>query len=488
MQDHPAHQNTNAQSNSNAIPCLIQQAAKQFGDRVAIISHDNSLTYQDLETQVQAMADFFRQSGIAPGTVVQTALPNSLPLIIALFGLIRLGAIACPLNPKFPDRQIQNIAQTIGTRWHIGNPIQIALSGQESGNISLDDIETVVTECRKTESPAKPKSYAHSPLTPCSLILTSGTSGAPKAAAFGYQNHYLSALGANRLIPLGAGDRYLLSLPLFHIGGMAILFRCLLGGATLVLSKFKSVFTDINQQRITHASLVTVQLMRLLNQGAPKSLKHLLIGGGPVQKSLLEKASDTGLNCWHTYGLTEMSSQVYTHDPSGLGHTLQHREIKLNAHGEILVRGETLFLGYWNKANLRLPVDNEGWFATGDLGALKTDHLEIIGRKDNQFISGGENIQPEEIEYVINQIKGVGRCLVAPQFDPVYGFRPVVFIEGENDEAGGLKISLEQLQNNLKPLLPSFKIPKAIYPWQTEAGLKPSRQAYKHYAAKKSGE
>ncbi len=456
----------------NSIPCLVHRAANLFPDRTAILSGEQKLTFVELEKQVQLLADYFAEIGIRPGEVVQLALPNTLTLILSLLGLMRTGAIVSPINPKFPDRQQNRVRLATGAAWLVGE------SANNHQQISENMIRQALLNRSTPRYGTTPTPAAFSPLIPCSLILTSGSTGLPKAAALGYRQHYCSASGANALIPLGEGDRNLLSLPVFHIGGFSILFRCLMAGATVVLSQHNGLFEDIDRLGISHVSLVAVQLGRLLDQGAPHSLKHLLIGGGPVSCTLLDRARKAGLHCWHTYGLTEMCSQVYTHSPDGHGHLLTHRQLKLNQANEILVKGDTLFQGYLtDNGQLDLPLDNDGWFATGDLGIMQGDRLDITGRKDNQFISGGENIQPEEIEYFINRMEGVKRSLVVPQPDRTYGFRPVVFIEAEQ------AVSLRALQKELRQQLPGFKIPVAIYPWLDGTGIKPDRSACRRHAA-----
>ena len=120
-------------------------------------------------------------------------------------------------------------------------------------------------------------------------------------------------------------------------------------------------------------------------------------------------------------------------------------------------------MGYFAEDKIEPSTDAEGWYHTGDLGTLDANgYLHVKGRKDNLFISGGENIQPEEIEQALGQLDGVRRAVVVPVPDDEFGFRPVAFILGEAEPA--------MLGTALRQSLPGFKIPVAFYPWPAQDG------------------
>jgi O-succinylbenzoic acid--CoA ligase len=221
--------------------------------------------------------------------------------------------------------------------------------------------------------------------------------------------------------------------------------------------------------KITHLSLVPTQLYRLLNTSPlyikqiASMLQGVLLGGSALSEALLKKALQSGLKVIPTYGMTEMSSQITmdrvpSYDgPVTAGTPLPGVEIKLSEDQEILVRGKNLFQGYWDveTQSLRQPLTSDGWFATKDLGAWTPEgKLQLIGRKDNLFISGGENIQPEEIEAILCKFPGILQALVVPISDAEFGARPIAFIQTD-----GLQLTLNQIQAFLKPYLPSYKIP-----------------------------
>jgi O-succinylbenzoic acid--CoA ligase len=152
---------------------------------------------------------------------------------------------------------------------------------------------------------------------------------------------------------------------------------------------------------------------------------------------------------------------------------LPWREVSISERGEILVRGETLFVGYVEGEESDRPLDADGWFHTGDLGELDEDgYLRVGGRMDNLFISGGENVQPEEVEEALCRLEGIDEAVVVPVPDEEFGARPVAFVRATGREP-------EELERELEPLLPRFKIPIAFHPWPEEArlGMKVDRAA-----------
>ena len=328
---------------------------------------------------------------------------------------------------------------------------------------------------------------------PATIVFTSGSTGRPKAVLHTFGNHYYSALGSNANIALSAGDRWLLSLPLYHVGGLSINFRCLLAGAAVSLPEPEAALDrSIVEPDITHVSLVATQLRRLLQKKNQRTsgLKAVLLGGGPVPRDLLEEAIVRGIPVHTSYGLTEMASQVTSTRPGAApeelrtsGRTLAHRAVSVAESGEILVRGETLFAGYVEGNGVERPLDAEGWFHTGDLGGFdENGNLHVKGRRDNLFISGGENVQPEEIEAALERVEGVERAIVVPVPDREFGERPAAFVQTIGE------LAPQDLAEKLGETLPRFKIPVAFYGWPEGAdsgGMKPDRGFFRGLASRR---
>jgi O-succinylbenzoic acid--CoA ligase len=299
------------------------------------------------------------------------------------------------------------------------------------------------------------------------LLFTSGSSGAPKLASLNVEHFIASAQSTINALFLTPESRWLLTVPLFHVSGLSILFRCLLSGSSIVLTSDLL----IGHPFASHVSLVPTQLLRVLEKESPfPYLKCALIGGAPISESLIEKALEKKIPLYLTYGMTEMASQITMTSqsdvllPLHLGKPLIGKEVSFASDGEILVKGSSLFNGYDTPIGPQKKLLADGWFATGDLGSLDASgNLNYKGRKDNLFISGGENIYPEPIEEALGTISGVLQSLVIPLEDLEFGKRPVAFVHME-----GELLSKEEFQERLIHLLPKFCIPIHFFPFPKE--------------------
>lgn len=354
--------------------------------------------------------------------------PSTPEVILALFAIWKTGKIACPLSPRLPTAE----------------PL-------------LQELETSLFTPHLPE-PQKPRPHEWNQNNLATFLFTSGSTGKPKIACHTLGNLFQNAHGSNLMIPLDPSDRWALTLPLFHIGGLGILLRCYLAKCSVLLSH--------NWESATHISLVPTQLFRLLK--SPTSLPHLktlLLGGAPLPEIA------TPWNLLPSYGMTEMSSQIVTN------HQVHPSvEIKITSENEIWVRGSVLFQGYYDKhQGITLPLNSEGWFPTQDLGKWENGRFKFLGRKDNLMISGGENIQPEEIEEALRRFCGSEEALVVPIPDAEYGQRPVAFVKPY--------LELSKMQERLQPHLPKFKIPIFTFEFPELRDLKPHRKKMADLAA-----
>lgn len=375
-----------------------------------LITDSFAWSFDQFEAYVEGMCE---QLESFPNEKVAFWAPTTIETILTLFAIWKLGKIACPLSPRLP--KVDDILKRLKTELFAP---QIPM-------------------------PAKPtfRPWNLDRLATC--LLTSGSTGMPKIACHTLSNHYYSALGSNQLIPLDPMDRWALTLPLFHVGGLGILFRSYLAKATVVLSSHLS--------DATHISFVPTQLYKLLDQPQEMPrLKTILLGGAPLPDI------ETPWNVVPTYGMTEMSSQIIT---GGVVHP--YAEVRFAQDHEIFVRGKVLFQGY-----LDAPLQND-WFPTGDLGLWQAERFTFLGRKDNLFISGGENIQPEEIEMVIRKLFHF-ESIVVPTPDRLFGQRPAIFLADPT--------LFETIQKTLQELLPKFKIPIRAFQMPPASGLKPNRK------------
>lgn len=474
----------------NRRPCPVNAGAQRYEKLPALIVGDKTFSYGDYEQIVAATAAQLEEVGIAKGERVAIISSNRWEYPILLFALWRTGAVAFPISPRFPEQAIRGLLRKIHCSVVV-DPTEKIRQGSKEGirKIGLDMIHG-----GERSNLAKVFGRVHWDLdNHATIILTSGSSAQPKAVLHSLANHYFSARGSNKNIPVEPGDRWLLSLPLFHVGGMGILFRMAQGGGAVVMPVNKeSIAESMTRYEITHLSLVSTQLHRLLNDlpraETLKGLKAILLGGSAVSSSLVSRAHEAGLPIRTTYGLTEMASQVTTTGPhaamAGVTHSgrvLNYRQLRID-DGEILVRGKTLFRGYVEEESTALPLDDDGWFRTGDLGSLDSHGcLSCTGRKDNMFVSGGENIHPEEIEGALYRISDILEAMVVPMEDEEFGFRPGAFVRLSKDK----EMDEAEMISCLERHLPRFKIPVRFFKWPERIGgsrFKPDRDHFRKMA------
>ena len=391
------------------------------GGQSAVVSNNRTLSYQQLENAIELAVGNLKRLGVKPRERVALISPNMTEYIIALFALWRQGSGGLPVEHAPAARGGACLPSKYFLRQNFKRgqrPFFVDDQGMKKGAVPFWGVND-----------------------PADIMFTSGSSGEPKAVAHSFGNHYYSALAANEHIPVSPGDRWLLSLPLYHVGGLGILWRTFLAGGTVVVPDSSTDLADsLRKFNITHVSLVSTQLHRLLND--PKNvavlqkMKVILIGGSAIPDALIRKAVAVRLPVHVTYGLTETASQVATSERLSKenslprGRILKNAQVRISDDHEILVKGKTLFQGYVNGKNIELLLDKEGWFHTGDFGCLNEDGtLTVLGRKDNMFISGGENIQPEEIERHLCHIDGVVQAVVVPVKSEEFGARPVAFVQ-----------------------------------------------------------
>ena len=471
------------------ISCPLGEAAEKAGNSPAIIGHDRTVSYREADRWVSAVTLRLTETGCRKGDRIALLLPNDRRYLILLLALFRVGATACPLNTGVPPKGIKSLLERIGCSKLILSS-DLNLSRALAGLTLLDPDELVDKVPPDHTQPTREEILLDQPAT---VIFTSGSQGKAKSVLHSYGNHYYNAEGSNMNIRLGPGDRWLLTLPLYHVGGLAILFRCLLGGAAVVLpGQTKDIVELISRYRVTHVSMVPTQLYRILRNQKDtkrlKGLKALLMGGAPMTAALLREAGERGIPLHTSYGLTEMASQVTTTGTDTprekqftSGRVLKYREVRIAEDSEIHVRGQTLSPGYVEGEQVYLPVNRQGWFATGDLGQIDSEgYLTVLGRKDNMFISGGENVHPEEIETVLGELPDIAQVLVVAVPDEEFGHRPVAFIQTQKK-----KMDPEAITEGLKALLPRYKVPIAFYNFpdgMERDRLKPDRATMKKLA------
>ncbi|MSO40459.1 MAG: o-succinylbenzoate--CoA ligase [Solirubrobacterales bacterium] len=384
-------------------------------ERTALVADGRSLSYGELEAEAVRMARRLAGRGVRRDSTVAISLPAGVDHVVLLHALMKLGAVAFPVDPRFSEAERERAFASARPVLEIGDADE--LGGHEAdlpllGEVDLDTVH--------------------------SRILTSGTSGSPEAVGLTYGNHLWSAVGSAFNLGVDPDDRWLCCLPLFHVSGLSIVLRSVIYGTTAVVQDgfdLERVAVALESGLINVVSLVSTTLSRLLEAGADiSSPRVLLLGGGPVPQEILEEAVGRGATVAQTYGLTQAASQVTTLSPDdaerklgSAGRPLLTTHVRIE-DSEILVQGPTVAPGC---------ADERGWLHTGDLGHIDADgFLWVQGRRDDLIVTGGENVSPEEVEEVLRKHPSVADVAVVARDDPArqQAVTAVIVLE-DGDEA-----------------------------------------------------
>lgn len=473
-----------------------------------------TLSYCAYKEQSASVAEKLAAHGIhlQRGDRVAFVASGAPDMALALLACLQAGYVAVPLSPRFPAETVTELLRLTGARILLYDDTTKAVSIDAARKAGIPSVvlSTQASAALNTDrnvyatkdSISDRNLFADALGNDATILCTSGSTGLPKALVHTVGNHYWSAVGSAANIPFGEGDCWLLSLPLYHVGGYGVFFRALVGGASVAFPTYHSfdagaLVQTLDRFPITHCSFVATQLFHALQSTAAverlQRLRVIVLGGGAIPHSLIQSALDKGLRIYTSYGCTEMASQITTapsSEPSEVftsGRLLPFRELALADDGEILVRGRTLAVARLSANGKESITGGEGWFHTKDLGALDAEgRLTVLGRKDNMFISGGENIHPETIEQAICEHPSVVQAIVVPVPNEKYGERPVAFVQFTHN----LTLSeerIEELRQIAEERLPRFALPDAFFSFPPEiltGGLKPSRAALKYHAQK----
>lgn len=460
----------------NPDSCVVALRARSHPEAPAFVVSDREYTYRAWDNEITARQESLASQGVSRGDRVLLVVTPSVSCCATFWALVRLGATVCPVNPALPEKARDRAVNILEPHWML----------DADGEASLR--RTLTTGPPPVRFDVTPNEAA---FVPCTMVLTSGSSGPPKAVVHTLSNHIAAATAANRNMALGPGDRWILSLPLFHVAGLAVLFRCVVGGAAVVApAPGASLETTLIAAHATHVSLVPTQLHRLLASPdallALRSMKGVLLGGAPAPEELIRRAVAANIPLVRSYGMTETTAQLCATTPGAderdlyaSGRPLVADTVRIAADGMVEVRGDTLFAGYYGGAgSFQRPETADGWFRTGDRGYFDdAGRLHISGRFDTMFTRGGENIHPEEIEAALCSLPGVCRAMVVPVPDAEYGAAPVAFVDMPEHD---LVKERDVLHEKLASLLPRFKLPRRFLAWPASVpeGMKPDRAAF----------
>jgi len=469
--------------------------------QVTALSDDRGVayTYAELRTEVERKAGGWAAAGVRPGDIVAVVAKNSADFLVHAFALLRAGATPAFVNWRLSVRELTEVLALVepvaiaadaeftglaDAGWQ-GAGARVVIGGGAGPDTGWTDGGTLAGPV-----PPRPRLSGNDLLA---LVHTSGTTGRAKAIPLRHGALMMSV--ADFAIEIGdqvTGSRHLQILPLFHLGGFGQCMQALLTAGTVYIHTAFNPATTIDAiaaDRIEFftagPSMIDMLVREVRRRGATdlSSLREIAYGTAPITPSALAAATETfGCRFRQIYGNTESQSMISLLPPED--HQPGHprlgsagkvsfgwevrivdpdgRDLPVDTAGELLIRGECLFSGYWrDPAGTAAAFTEDGWYRTGDIGRLTADgYLYILDRAKDMIISGGENIYPAEVEAVLARHPAVAEVAVLGRPDLTWGEAVHAVIIPVAGPAGA--VSADEIISWCRDNLAHFKCPKSV--------------------------
>jgi O-succinylbenzoic acid--CoA ligase len=453
-----------------------------INDLTAVIKPGFTISYKELFDQASQISFALSDKGIEKYSYIPLLIEDNLLFIKTVIALWYLGAVPVPLNTKLLDTEIQAIMDDYNFKFLISDSfpepfVPLSLRDKRKNNqTSHQNTKTQnITKINLLNPDFKLASELnHS--TPAIndeavIIFTSGSTGRPKGVVHTFSTLITSIKNGNEILNHNVKDKWLASLPFYHIGGFQIICRSLYHGCSIILPETlqtNDLSCAIKKYKPTHISLVSSQLDKLLHQKVKpdQSLKVSLIGGGIVDDDLLLQADKLGWKPFHVYGSSETASMITAisaneikSKPQSAGKSFKEVHIIISSESEILVKSNSLFVKYLYDEKETASKLKDGFYHTGDLGFLDDyGYLFIDARRNDLIVTGGENVNPIEVEKKLLLISGIKDACVFPKQNKTWGqivAAAIVISDSSLDE--------KTIKDMLKQKIAGYKIPKEFF-------------------------
>lgn len=517
---------------ANMRELLEQRAAETPAKTFLYDAHDGrSWTYAEFDAAVNRTANMLSAHGVRRGDVVSLILPNSAEYVVAYFACFKLGALAGPVNSLLKAEEMAYVVgnseaktllyhpdfeqQTTVMCEHLARGL-----GAEEGAAGLNKMVAALPTLLRFEdvtSACADFSYRDEALrdTPLGrddeaiIIYTSGTTGKPKGCLLTHGNLLANAQQIVDWMRFTPADRLLTVMPLFHMNAVMVTTVAAMyaGGSSVVSPRFSAsrFWQIISDYEVTSFGSVATMLSMLLAtypEGVPAylrtaQLRFAMCGSAPVPAEVLRRFEETfGCLVIEGYGLSESTVRATFNPPDArrrpgsCGQSIgceikifdeDEREVAVGELGEIVLRGENIFKGYYENEAATARAFRGGWFHTGDVGYRDTEGFYyIVDRMSDMIIRGGENIYPREIDELLYRHPSIASAATIGVPDELYGEEVAAFVVLKEEHAA----SAEELIEYCRAHLADFKCPKTIH-FLAELPKGPTGKVLKRELAKK---
>jgi fatty-acyl-CoA synthase len=485
---------------------FARRTRRLYGMRTGVVDGELRLTYEEFFARCDRWAAALQDLGVQPGDRVATIAPNTHRQLEAFYAVPEIGAVLVPINYRLSADDFAYILDHSGSTVVCVHPDYLDLvdgirdqipqvkhfvsfQGTRDGWV---DYESALAAAAAT--PNKPPIDERDLLT---INYTSGTTARPKGVMITHRNAYMNTVGTLLHLPIGVGEKYLWTLPMFHANGWTYTWTVTAaGGVHICLPKVDpgEVFRLIREEEVSWLAAAPTVLISLANaspevRGEVRPGVHVVTAGAPPAAATIERLErDFGWEVTHVYGLTETAPFITVCAPlpehEGLSSSdlaviksrqgvelISSGELKVaspdgtevpwdgESIGEITVRGNVVMSGYYNDPEATDKAMGDGWFHSGDAAVVHPDgYVEIRDRIKDVIISGGENISSIEVEGVILRHPAVNEAAIVGLPDERWGETPHAFVVLRDGE----QVTAEELITFTRDRLAHFKAPRGV--------------------------
>jgi O-succinylbenzoic acid--CoA ligase len=461
----------------------LRDRARTSPDAEALVAAESgrTWTYADLDAEVEALAGRLAALGLTAGDHLGVLLETRISYVRLVHAAARLGCVCVPLNARQTPTEIATQVDHADLAVLVcgGDTEPRAVEATEAVPVAtVDDPQWEGVAALTEQSPVDFDRADWAPDDTQFLLFTSGTTGEPKAVELTVENLRTSAVTSAFRLGVMPGDRWLVTLPMYHMGGLAPVLRSTLyGTAAVVREGFDPgpAADDIGEYDVTGVSLVPQMLTKMLDTRGTlsDSLRFVLLGGAPAPEDLVRRCRDYSVPVFPTYGMTETASQIATAEPheafdypGTVGRPLLWTTVTVVGEdgdpvptgetGELVVDGPTVSPGYYRDPERTAGSRGPHGLYTGDVGKVdESGRLWVLDRVDDVVITGGENVQPGEVAAVLRDHPGVEAVTVVGVPDDEWGERVGALVVLSDEST-----TRDDLETHCRERLADFKVPK----------------------------
>lgn len=477
------------------IGSTLRASARRVPDAEALVFADRRYTYAELDAEVDQVAAALAGLGLAKGERFALMAPNSDRFVIAFYAALRLGAVFVPVNPASAPPELEYLLGDSGAAFLVFDPAVAVTVGKAEGAGMLRNVRHVLSlgpdhthqdllSLAKTVD-ASPVEDVVSESDDALILYTSGTTGKPKGALFDHHRALWVTVNFIATCGMRLGDRILHIAPLYHAADLVglLISGTFLGAGHVVLQGFEpvAVLDALEKEQITAFFGVPTMFQFLLRVPgvADRDLSAWRIGifgAAPMPASVVEQLVEVfpAVEFMQVCGQTEagpggiyVTSDEVRARPDANGRRAlpltemrlvdpDDRDVATGAVGELVLRGETVMKGYWNKPAETAETLRGGWLHTGDLARADGDgYVVLVDRLKDLIITGGRNVYSVEVEVALAGHPGVADCAVIARPHPEYGESIIAVVTPRE----GVTLTLEDVCGFCTDKIASYKIP-----------------------------